>query len=333
MTAVAKGIRKRGDAYLIDVSYKGQRATATVTGKLAEAKAKRAELLQSMVSGERQKAVISWTLGQAIDYTTDRRWAGTRSERSAVPAARAALQQWPPERQLHTIDRLEIDAWVGKLRAAGNSPATINRKLSALSAVMSTAHDCGGLPVKPKLPHQREGVKRIRFLSADEEAAVVATLRAWDLPLLAETVIVLVDTGLRVSELLSLKRDQLDLKTGLLTIWATKTDHPRSVPMTRRVREIMEGRRTLPELFPIRYTHLQKHWQQVREHLGFADDPHFVIHVLRHTCASRLVQRGVPLAVVKEWLGHSNIQTTMRYAHLCPTNLAQALAVLEREDA
>jgi len=50
---------------------------------------------------------------------------------------------------------------------------------------------------------------------------------------------------------------------------------------------------------------------------------------LRHTCASRLVNKGVDLYVVKEYLGHSSIQVTERYAHLSPDKLAHAATILD----
>lgn len=55
-------------------------------------------------------------------------------------------------------------------------------------------------------------------------------------------------------------------------------------------------------------------------------DAQFTPHCLRHTCASRLVQSGVGIRVVQEWLGHKTIQMTMRYAHLSPTSLHEAAA-------
>ena len=53
-------------------------------------------------------------------------------------------------------------------------------------------------------------------------------------------------------------------------------------------------------------------------------------HALRHTCASRLIQRGVGVALVQSVLGHKTLSMTMRYAHLAPTNLTDAMKVLEQ---
>ncbi|MGB1611160.1 MAG: tyrosine-type recombinase/integrase, partial [Flavobacteriaceae bacterium] len=55
-------------------------------------------------------------------------------------------------------------------------------------------------------------------------------------------------------------------------------------------------------------------------------------HCLRHTCASRLVQRGIDLRVIQEFLGHKSISTTIRYAKIAPKNLETARDVLETTD-
>ena len=57
----------------------------------------------------------------------------------------------------------------------------------------------------------------------------------------------------------------------------------------------------------------------------------FRFHDLRHTCASRLVQRGADIYEVKEILGHSNVTTTERYAHLAPGDLREAMSKLVRK--
>jgi site-specific recombinase XerD len=67
----------------------------------------------------------------------------------------------------------------------------------------------------------------------------------------------------------------------------------------------------------------------VRAEMHLERDEEFVMHALRHTCASRLVNAGIDLYVVKEWLGHSSIQITERYAHLSPSKLVHAVEALE----
>ena len=74
-----------------------------------------------------------------------------------------------------------------------------------------------------------------------------------------------------------------------------------------------------------RWIDIKKGWGSALKVSGVRD---FTFHDLRHTFASRLVQRGVSLKAVQELLGHSNIKTTMRYAHLAPDNLRSAVEVL-----
>ena len=87
----------------------------------------------------------------------------------------------------------------------------------------------------------------------------------------------------------------------------------------------------MPEkkLFPQQYHYFLVAWNRVRSVMGLENDQQFVIHALRHTCASRLVQGGVSLAVIREWMGHKHIRSTMIYAHLSATSLYEAKNVLE----
>ena len=102
--------------------------------------------------------------------------------------------------------------------------------------------------------------------------------------------------------------------------------------MTKRVIVIMQsflmGKKPTDKLFSLNYSELNAIWQKARKDLGYADKKFYTIHLCRHTCASRLVQRGVPILLVKDWLGHDDIKTTMIYAHLQPRALHSIVEVL-----
>ena len=141
-----------------------------------------------------------------------------------------------------------------------------------------------------------------------------------------------------MGELLSMTDRFVDFQTNLIMLPDTKSGAPRGIPMTKRVREILLKRinnqaipGTSQRVFPHTYTWFKSQWDRAREVLGRTDDDRFSPHICRRTTASRLVQRGVHLKVVQEWLGHKTIQVTMRYATLAPESLHQAMNVLEQD--
>ena len=69
------------------------------------------------------------------------------------------------------------------------------------------------------------------------------------------------------------------------------------------------------------YDKYHRRFQEVRALLGEEDNPNYVRHILRHTCASRFAQKGMDEKRIKEWMGHKDLTNTMRYMHLAPTDL------------
>lgn len=342
--ALPKGIRKRGNSYIVDVSYKGERKTATCVS-LSEAKVKRTALLADLHTGrdtgpDRRSNARVWTLQEALDKTLELAapdgWRGCSYEKQATLNAEDAINYMGPARSLDAIDFELINAWCRDCEGRGNSNATINRKLSALSKLFTVAHRLGGIAYKPEMPKLRkERVGRIRQISSDEERELLAYLKVIDTDA-HDAVALLIDTGMRCGELLNQRWEDISFETGTMLIYGqegkgTKDGKYRSVYMTERVKTILKARHMLSIRHPMEmsYSKLRRAWDGARSHLGLAEDKDFTIHVCRHTCASRLVSRGVPLIVVQQWLGHSNIQTTMRYAHLYPKELEQAVKALE----
>ena len=105
-----------------------------------------------------------------------------------------------------------------------------------------------------------------------------------------------------------------------------------AVPMTDRVKSKIQdyynNSKDFDKVFSLNYSQLNTIWQKARKDLGYADKKFYTIHLCRHTCASRLVQRGVPILLVKDWLGHEDIENTMIYAHLAPKALHSVVEVL-----
>jgi integrase len=347
-----KGIRLRGSRYFVDVSINGIRRTATCPS-YSEAVAKQAIIRAELLTGS-QFAVScidtpsppphvkadpasalqtpSWTLQEALERTSSVVWSGTANGSNAIANAQAALAYFGPTFTLEYLTADRIDEYMGHLASLGYSNATVNRKMAALSKMLTVAIERGKLSKKPVIPRKREAEGRIRFLTESEESRALQLLSRLHKSDHADAFIVLIDTGMRGGELWRLEGRDCDTVQGLISIWETKNGKPRSVPMTDRVKALLNIRKlkyTEGPIFPGSNNFwFVRVWNRMKTMSGLSEDREFVPYALRHTCCSRLVQRGVNLRVVQEWMGHKTITVTLRYAHLCPTNLLHAVDLL-----
>lgn len=146
------------------------------------------------------------------------------------------------------------------------------------------------------------------------------------------------NTGMRRGELLGLDWKNVNLPAKLVTITAgnAKSRKARHLPLNTEALDVLtrwkrQGAGT-GLVFPSpktggRMDNINSSWEEL---CGSADLADFRFHDLRHSFASRLVMAGVDLNTVRELLGHSDIRMTLRYAHLAPDKLAEAVAVLTR---
>ncbi len=230
---------------------------------------------------------------------------------------------------IHGYDDSLLDTLVKQFRAKNNSNATVNRKLSALYKLLRKAERMGQIPRLPTYLRLKERNGRVRFLSPEEEAALFAEIGRSE-PDFERLCLFLVDTGARVGEALGLK--WTDIHGSNATFWITKSGRSRTVPLTRRARRAVAGPSRHGHSGPfsmIEYQNFRYHWNRARKTVGLGDDSQVVPHILRHTCASRLVQAGIDLRRVQSFLGHQTIQMTLRYAHLATDDLAQCAAALD----
>lgn len=323
-------IRPRGAKWQVDVVLGGKRIQRQVDTEF-EAKRLEPELLKELQEEAAGKESKRWTLEQAYEKVLALVWKGTASEVSSVKNAKLMLQFFGKKTMLADIDTDWVDRWIEELESKGNSSGTVNRKLACLSKILTFAVERGVLNKKPHLERKPEGEGRIRWLTIPEEKALLGLLDLWGKHDHRDTITFLLDTGCRPSEAYSLSLRDIDFSSGMIAFWDTKNGSARSVHMTLRVREILE-RRTKDSLrpFPFNDGWMRNTWDRARSKMGLGDDPQFVPYACRHTCASRLAQRGVHLAVIKQWMGHKTMQITMGYAHLSPTDLLSGAKALEQ---
>ena len=213
-----------------------------------------------------------------------------------------------------------------------NSNAVVNQKMGYLRVVLQEMEEDGFIEmIKMPKPRPTKNSK-VHYLTKDMEDELLKYLIQNDYYEAFDIVSCLIDLGCRVNELLNLEKRFVDFDNNQINFNDRKNDQAVAVPMTDRVqvkikryyREVKDFDR----LFSLNYSELNAIWQKARKDLGYADKKFYTIHLCRHTCASRLVQRGVPILLVKDWLGHEDIENTMIYAHLAPKALHSVVEAL-----
>ncbi len=331
-------IYQRGNSWMVSVGSLGNRFRQSYPTKQEAEVAELEALARLKASGSPLKPSASpvkqeakgYTLQDAHDLTWRLYWKGDKGKGCHEVTINCVFRSIPAQTLLTDITPALVLEAIEEWEDEGNSGSTVNRKVSHISKMLSTAVEQGMLKVAPKLPRRKPGKHRIRWMSEQEELRVLNACTQLGLHDLRDFIVVAIDTGFRRSELLGLVPN--DFVNGMVQLHAgaTKSDKARAVPATRRVSEILTRRSTERKLFSYTFAVLRGQWLALKSHLGMEEDPQFVIHMLRHTCASRMVQRGVNLAVVQQWMGHSNIATTLRYAHLAPDSLAIGREALEQ---
>lgn len=148
-------------------------------------------------------------------------------------------------------------------------------------------------------------------------------------------VLLALNTGLRRGELFGLTWSHTNLETKVITVAAgnAKSGRTRHVPMNTEARDLLTrwhrqsngAGLVFPNVEGRRLDNIQTSWERLA---AAAKLTGFRFHDLRHSFASKLVMRGVDLNTVRELLGHADIKMTLRYAHLAPDKLAEAVAKL-----
>lgn len=254
------------------------------------------------------------TLEQALD-----RWLA-----DYVPFLRADASYRSKAKLLRPLlkGRTIIDATDVAVKARnqwrGLKPATVNRRLAVLRRITNLAFEWGWVekPVGRNIKLLPERNERHYYLT---RADVERLRAACTIPEAGDLIVFAAFTGLRTSEILRVTAQHI-IDGALHLDTRTKNGRPRVIPLHPRALAI--GQRMPLAITP---STMRAQWDQARIDTGLM---HIQFHDLRHTFASWLIQQNTPLPVIKELLGHSTINMTMRYAHLSSSNLKSAVETL-----
>lgn len=245
---------------------------------------------------------------------------------------------------LKLITPLELEDLKTSLLAKGLAPASIRLIMGNIRRVYNKLTEwdlySGPKPMdRVKLPKVDNA--RDRFLTADEAQTLLAAVKKRS-QLWHDVSLISLNTGMRLSEILGLRPQDVDLKNRLLHLNG-KTGR-RSIPMNDLVHETLErvasGKTNMELLFPNRKgaqltsDSATNSFARAVADAGLnppnIDRRHKVVfHTLRHTYCSWLATEGVPLYVIGEMVGHSSPDMTKRYSHLCPDKKSQTVTLVQ----
>lgn len=217
--------------------------------------------------------------------------------------------------------------------------ATINRELAALSHLFNKAIEWGWIDRRPALIRRlKEDRGRIVYLTVDQIDRLIEAAKQDDNPQVLAFIVIGLETAMRRSEILSIRREHVDLDRLTIFVPQAKAG-AREQPITRRLVEFLRAYLgTLPAeeqwLFPSAGS-ATGHTTDIRKGFRRAvaaaelDPDQIVRHTLRHTAITHLVQAGVDLPTVKRISGHKTLIMVERYAHANGAHIRTALDKLE----
>jgi integrase len=216
------------------------------------------------------------------------------------------------------------------------APATINKELQLVRHAFNLAvrewEWCKENPMH-RVSMEKMHNEVDRWLTSDEEDRLMAASSRW----LREFIVFALHTGMRQGEILNLQWQDVDFTRGTSVVMKSKNGMRRTIPLNTTVYELLAAKQaangaskgpvfTTPRGNELKVRFLVREFCQARDRAGIPD---FRFHDLRHTFATRLVQRGIDLYKVQRLLGHRTNHMTQRYAHHSPESLREGVKILE----
>lgn len=238
-------------------------------------------------------------------------------------------------RKISEITRDDIQEFQTNCMLMGNKPGTVNRYMALIKYIFNLAERWEVIDKTPAryISKLKDNNHKERYLNEEETERLLTALKSCKSVVVPDIIEFLILTGSRKSEAVNLPWMEIDFKNGLWIMppERNKARSKKTIPLSNGALEILERRKGNDSeyVFPNPKTgqplkHFHNTWDRIRKNAGIPD---VRIHDLRHNFASLLINSGRSLYEVQKLLGHSNISTTQRYAHLTQDTLRDATEV------
>ncbi len=334
------GLMKRNHVWWMNFMYQGRqvrRSTGTTDKRLAEAILSKVKVQLAEGRFFEKRADQEHTFTDMMErYLIER--AGLKAPKSAERDRQALAHLLPVfgEKMLAEVTPSGVAAYKAQRRTDGAAPATINKELQLVRHAFNLARRewewCRENPMhRVSMEPVRNEVDR--WLTPQEEYRLLAASSPW----LSEIIRFALHTGMRQGEILHLQWQDVDFARGTLIVMQSKNGTRRSLPLNTTVYDLLAAKQlttgatrgpvfTSPRGNILQVRYLVREFGEARDR---ARIPDFRFHDLRHTFATRLVQRGIDLYKVQRLLGHKTGMMTQRYAHHSPESLRDGVTVLD----
>jgi integrase len=266
-------------------------------------------------------------------YIGDRKVCGLRSLRTPKTYLKRLVEHFGNAR-IRSITYSQVDQYRLKRLSEGLTIASVNRELSLLRSVFNFGKREGIISRTPfemgaPLISACDEAKRDRVLGRGEEENLLLALSG-NYPHLLPLVVASLDTGARRNELFTLTWRDVDLTSGVIRLRSvnTKTARSRELPISSRLRDELERLRATSDSADALVFNTRNWRRGFDAALRAAGVDNFRWHDMRHSFASRLAHSGLPISELAALLGHSQIQTTLRYANPTAETLQKATDIL-----
>ena len=166
-----------------------------------------------------------------------------------------------------------------------------------------------------KIKKYREPPSRSRVLTEEEEDLLLRRMPEW----LQDALIVALQTGMRSSEISTLKWDQIRFDRKIIVLPDTKSNRPRIVPLTEKAIEVFEQRKKMCTVFVFESPRTGRpyiFWNNFKKFCRRCNIDNFTFHDLRHTAITRMIKAGISISAIMKIVGHCSETMTHRYTHL-----------------